>query len=78
MRIEVRLYATLRRYAPSAAEGVLTLDVPEGGRAADAIAKAGIDADEVHIVLINGASSPPDRVLGEGDRLGLFPAIGGG
>ena len=37
-----------------------------------------VNADEVHIILINGVSSPPDRVLGEGDRLGLFPAVGGG
>jgi sulfur carrier protein ThiS len=52
--------------------------MPEGSKAADAIAKAEVNADEVHIILINGVSSPPDRVLGEGDRLGLFPAVGGG
>ncbi|MGO9612257.1 MAG: MoaD/ThiS family protein [Dissulfurispiraceae bacterium] len=78
MRIEVRLYATLRRYALSAAEGVLNVDVPEGGKAADVIASLGVNADEVHILMINGVSSPLDQVLAEGDRLGLFPAIGGG
>lgn len=78
MRIEVRLYATLRRYALSAAGGVLAVDVPEGSKAADVIAKAGVDADEVHILMVNGVSSPPDQVLVEGDRLGLFPAVGGG
>ena len=78
MRLEVRLYATLRRYAPSAAEGVLTLDMPEGSKAADAIAKAEVNPDEVRIILINGVSSSPERVLGDGDRLGLFPAVGGG
>jgi molybdopterin converting factor small subunit len=78
MRIEVRLYATLRRYAPSAAEGVLNVDVPAGSKASDVIARIRVNADEVHIVMINGVSSPPDQVLAEGDRLGLFPAIGGG
>ena len=78
MQIEVRLYATLRRYALSAAEGVLNVDVPEGGKAADVIASLGVNVDEVHILMINGVSSPLDQVLVEGDRLGLFPAIGGG
>jgi sulfur carrier protein ThiS len=78
MRIEVRLYATLRRYVPSAAEGVLAVDVPEGSKAADVIANLGVDADEVHILMVNGVSSPLDQVLAEGDRLGLFPPVGGG
>jgi len=78
MQIEVRLYATLRRCALAAAAGVLTVDMPEGGTAADVIAKLGINADEVHILMVNGVSSPLTRVLAEGDRLGLFPAVGGG
>lgn len=78
MLIEVRLFATLRRYAPSDAGGVLTLDMPEGGRVADALERLGIQAEEVHIVMVNGVSSHPDRTLLEGDRLGLFPAVGGG
>jgi sulfur carrier protein ThiS len=78
MQIEVRLYATLRRHAPSAAGGVLALDVPEGCTAADAIAAVRVNAGEVHMLMVNGVNSPPERVLAEGDRLGLFPAVGGG
>lgn len=78
MLIEVRLYATLKRHAPSAAGRVLAVDMPEGSTAADVIAKVGVDADEVHILMVNGVSSPLDQVLAEGDRLGLFPAVGGG
>jgi len=78
MRIEVRLYATLRRHALSSADGVIAIDVPEGSKAADVIASAGVDAGEVHILMVNGVSSTLDRVLAEGDRLGLFPAVGGG
>jgi sulfur carrier protein ThiS len=78
MRIEVRLFATLRRHALSAAGGVLAADVPEGCKAADAIAQLGIDAHEVHVLMVNGVISRPDQVLVGGDRLGLFPAIGGG
>ena len=78
MRVEVRLYATLRRYALSAADGVLNIDVHEGSKVSDVIASVGVNADEVHIVMDNGVSSPPDQMLVEGDRLGLFPPIGGG
>lgn len=78
MRVEVRLYATLRRRHPSAPDGVLAADVPEGSTAGDVIAKMRFDANEVHILMVNGVSSSPDRVLAEGDRLGLFPAVGGG
>ncbi len=78
MRIEVRLYATLRRHALSTAGGVLAVDVPEGSTAADVIAKVRVDANEVHLLMVNGVSSPLDQVLAEGDRLGLFPAVGGG
>ncbi|HET6418739.1 MAG TPA: MoaD/ThiS family protein, partial [Geobacteraceae bacterium] len=76
MRIEVRLYATLRRYAQSAAEGVLNVDVPAGSKASDVIARIRVNADEVHILMVNGVSSPLNQVLAEGDRLGLFPAVG--
>ena len=78
MRIEVRLFATLRRHALSAAGGVLAVDVPEGCKAADAIARLGIDAPEVHILMVNGVIGRLDQVLVGGDRLGLFPPVGGG
>ena len=78
MRVELRLYATLRRFARSAAAGVIIADIPEGGTVADVIAELGINADEVHISMVNGVSSPLSQVLAEGDRLGLFPAVGGG
>jgi sulfur carrier protein ThiS len=78
MRIEVRLFATLRRHALSAARGILAVDVPEGCKAADAIAQLGVDAQEVHVLMVNGVISRLDQVLVEGDRLGLFPPVGGG
>ena len=78
MRIEVRLFATLRRHALSAAGGVLAVEVPEGCKAADAIAQLGIDADEVHVLMVNGVIGRLDQVRVGGDRLGLFPPVGGG
>ncbi|MDR3556647.1 MAG: MoaD/ThiS family protein [Syntrophobacteraceae bacterium] len=78
MRVELRLYATLRRFAPNAEGGALFVEMPEGASAADLIAKVKVDAGEVHILMVNGRSSPFVQRLAEGDRIGLFPAIGGG
>lgn len=78
MQVEVRLYATLRRFVASAPDGVIAFETPEGSTASDVIASLSVDPGEVHILMVNGRSSPPDKVLSEGDRLGLFPALGGG
>ncbi|GFM35794.1 MoaD/ThiS family protein [Desulfovibrio psychrotolerans] len=74
MRIEIKCFATLAHYAP--AEGVL--DVEEGTRVEEVIALLQIPADEVKIRFINGVHVQPEAVLSSGDRLGLFPAVGGG
>lgn len=78
MQVEVRLYATLRRFVPSASDGVVAFETPEGSTVSDVIANLSVDPGEVHILMVNGRSSPLHKVLQEGDRLGLFPALGGG
>ena len=78
MNIDVRLYATLRQHQPEAPAGVLSAELPEGASVRALMEKLGIDPAEVHILMVNGASSPVDQVLKDGDRVGLFPPVGGG
>lgn len=78
MFIEVRLYATLRRYAPASSVGVLAVEVPPDSTVAEVLTKMNIEGAEVHIIMINGVNSRLTSALHEGDRLGLFPAVGGG
>ena len=78
MVVEVRLYATLRRYAPNSSGGVLTVEVPLDYTVAELLNRISIELTEVHIIMINGVISTPTTSLHEGDRLGLFPAVGGG
>ncbi|MDR3564090.1 MAG: MoaD/ThiS family protein [Negativicutes bacterium] len=78
MSIEVRLYAVLRRWAPGNPGGVLTVDLPDGGTCLDLLGKVGINPTEVHVLMVNGVNSPLEKVLHDGDRVGLFPAVGGG
>lgn len=78
MKIEVRLYATLRRHQPQAAAGLLTLEVAAGTAAGDLLPTLGIKPEEVHMFMVNGVSAAMDTPLADGDRIGIFPAVGGG
>ena len=78
MLIEVRLYATLRRHFPDVSTGVFPAEVPVDCTVAELISNLSINSSEVHILMINGVSSELESVLHEGDRVGLFPAVGGG
>ncbi len=75
--IEVRLFATLPRRS---ATGRKQFEVPfsAGLTVRDLVEQEGLEPREVHIVMINGVHGTMDSELREGDRLGLFPAVGGG
>ena len=78
MVLEVRLFATLRRYAPTSLNGVMTLDVPECITVLDLVKQLKIDPKEIHLIMINGLGREFEEILTDGDRVGLFPPIGGG
>jgi sulfur carrier protein ThiS len=44
----------------------------------DLIRELGIPAGEVAIIFVNGVQATEATILQDGDRVGLFPAVGGG
>lgn len=78
MVIEVRLYATLRRYAAASLHGVLSVEIGQDATVAELLTAISVDLGEVHIIMINGVGSTLESILHDGDRLGIFPAVGGG
>jgi molybdopterin converting factor small subunit len=78
--IEIRLYATLRNYRPGLKVGeplFLTLD--EGTTVKQLLEEQlGIPTEVVKTVFINGIYRDLNQVLVEGDRVGIFPPVGGG
>lgn len=79
MVVELRLYATLRRYTPAdVVDGVLAIEVPNDCNVAGVLQKIGLPTQEVHLLMLNGASATFDAKLRSGDRIGVFPPIGGG
>ncbi|MBW2249776.1 MAG: MoaD/ThiS family protein [Deltaproteobacteria bacterium] len=79
MKIEVNLYATLKRYMKNETRGKSSaIDVEEGICVKDVIQKLKIPGDSVKLIFINGVHAEKDTTLKDGDRLGLFPPVGGG
>jgi sulfur-carrier protein len=79
MKIEVNLYATLKRYTKNESGGKSSvIDVEDGVRVKDVIQKLKIPVDTVKLIFINGVHAKVDTNLKDGDRLGLFPPVGGG
>lgn len=74
MVIEVRLYASLRRYRPAGSDtGMVAVDVPDGISLGELLDEMEINTSEIHMAAVNGSDSAPERVLFDGDRVELFP-----
>jgi sulfur carrier protein ThiS len=79
MKIIVRLYATLCRYIPGTVAGIpFDIELPDGSTVAYLIGKLEIPEGGVKVAFVNGRTQPPDRVLKQGDEVGIFPPVGGG
>lgn len=77
--VRVRLYASLREYAPEGfrSEG-FTVQLPPASTVADLYARLGLPEEQVKQAFVNGRRAEPDRVLEDGDEVGVFPPIAGG
>lgn len=80
MKIEVRLFATLRRLLPAGSTGKsAVLEVADGLRLAELIRQLGIAPGMAHLTLVNGVhQGETDVPLREGDMVAIFPAVAGG
>lgn len=80
LAVEVRLYATFREYYPPEAEdGVYMHELKkEGETLKELVSKLNIPLNEIHLLIINGKQGDFDYQLQDGDRIGLFPPVGGG
>ncbi|MDQ6821493.1 MAG: molybdenum cofactor biosynthesis protein MoaE [Actinomycetota bacterium] len=76
MQVRVRLFAALRERA-GAAE--VEIELPEGARVSDALARFGALADGVPMVMaVNQEYAGPEAELRPGDELALIPPVSGG
>jgi sulfur-carrier protein len=77
--VQVRLYATLRRYHPELKLGEgLVVRVPEGTSIGQLIAEIGLPPDTVRQVFSKGRAVEDDHILADGEDVALFPPVAGG
>ena len=79
MRIEIRTFATLRRYLPELGIGEPKIMEVEPGTTMDEIREMlGLPADEVKIIMRNNLHVEPNVIVENGDRITYIPAVAGG
>lgn len=79
MQTEVRLFAGLHKYVNGAVSGeAFRVELEEGSDIAALLDRLGIPRQEVYVTMVNGQTLPTSRILREGDRIGIFPPVGGG
>ncbi len=81
MKIEIKLFANLKRLLPTHAEGsAATIEVEDGLTVAELIEQLQIPKEMAQLVLVNGINIEGEysRVLQEGDTVSVFPPVAGG
>jgi len=80
VRVEVRLFATLARFAPTKCAGAsFDVDLPEAASIDNLLRHLGILSTEVHLAMVDGRIvRDRNAPLADGARVGLFPPVGGG
>ena len=74
MALAVKCYATLAAHTPPGG----SFPPSPGLTVAGLTAALGLSPDEVKVAFVNGLHAGMDQELKDGDRVGLFPAVGGG
>jgi molybdopterin converting factor small subunit len=72
--LEVKCFATLHEYTPDQGK----LEFTPGMTVQEVIKRLNIPLEEVKVVFVNGGHASLDTPLQDGDRIGIFPAVGGG
>jgi molybdopterin synthase sulfur carrier subunit len=75
IHIQIKLFATLLDKLP---ENTDNFPVKDGTTVASLADLLGIDPKDAKLIFINGRKGELDSILQEGDRVGLFPPVGGG
>jgi len=73
--IDLKLYATLSKFSPSSPD---KYPVEPGTTVLSVIKQLGIPANQAKLVFINGVKCELTMPLHGGERVGIFPPVGGG
>lgn len=74
-RIQLKLFATLRQFTPPSADNYL---IDPGIRICDLLEQIKIPREKAKLIFINGVKAELGNTLEGGERVGIFPPVGGG
>jgi molybdopterin converting factor small subunit len=75
LHITLKLFATLRTYTPADADHYA---IAPGTTVADIVRDLNIPPKDAKLIFINSIRKELETPLADGDRLGIFPPVGGG
>ena len=78
MKVQVKLFASLRKYMPAGSGDALTVELPDGAVVRDAIATLGIPAEHARMIVSQNEQLEPTSALRDGQEINLFPPLAGG
>ena len=79
MKIEVRVFATLRKYIPELGIGEPKIvELAEGTTFEDLREMLGLPLEEIKIIMRNGIQTEMEEIIKDGDRIAYAPAVAGG
>jgi molybdopterin synthase sulfur carrier subunit len=73
--IDLKFFATLKKFSPPASDAYV---VEAGTSVRTLVQQLGIPEIKAKLIFINNLKATLDSVLKDGDRLGIFPPVGGG
>ena len=75
-QVRVNLYATFRSYIGGAPS--VDVQIAPGQTVREVLEKLGVPPGQTRIIFVNSRAGELSQPLEGGERLGIFPAIGGG
>lgn len=75
MGIELKCFATLAKYLPDNRDDY---PIEPGETIRSLVDKLDMPVDDVTLMFVNAVRSDLDTEIKDGDRVGLFPPVGGG
>lgn len=79
MRLEIRVFAGLHTYIPGSVSGQpLQLELAESSDGHDLLRALNVPVEEAYVFMVNGRRQELSILLADGDRIGIFPPVGGG
>jgi molybdopterin synthase sulfur carrier subunit len=79
IHVDVRLYGPLRQVFPDVGLGEqMEVELPDGATVGQLVEMLQLPADQVKVIFVNHTVREHEHTLEDGDRVAVFPPVGGG